>query len=94
MRKLHGSSPSQYDSLVDAFGQVEDSDSEMYDLSPSDAYSIYKDPEGEYDERSKPENLFNSLIENYKAQTYPMELMEWIVIYTALAIWLREIHYF
>jgi hypothetical protein len=72
MRKLHGSSPSQYDSLVDTFGQVEDSDSEMYDLSPSDAYSIYKDPEGEYDERSKPENLFNSLIANYKAQAPDM----------------------
>jgi hypothetical protein len=75
MRKLAASSPQQYDSLADAFGAIEDSDAEMYDLSPSDAYSIYKDPEGEYDERSKPENLFNSLIANYKAQAPDMHVV-------------------
>ena len=70
-QQIHPSDPSQYDVLADTFGTVEDSDAEMYGLSPSDAYSIYKDPQGEYDKRSSQNTaagIFKGLMNASKAK--------------------------
>ena len=74
-QQVHPAAPLQYDALADAFGTVEDSDAEMYGHSPSDAYSIYKDPQGEYDKRSTQHTtagIFKSLTDTYKAKAPDM----------------------
>ena len=70
-QQIHPSDPLQYDLLADTFGTVEDSDAEMYGLSPGDAYSIYKDPEGEYDKRTAhitAAGIFKGLMNASKAK--------------------------